>query len=210
MDVAPRFRCSEPHRGVFWNPIRAGFGIVGIGVFLALERLAKVGEFIYLECLASSTCLEYHYILPSTSSLRQLQTPLRSYPPLITTNSTKQQPIIAPPRLPLPTPLRLSSPTIKPKLKINPNPTALHRTFPTMPRRGGGGNSREVQISKAMSWLLRHGAKGEGIKMDANGFINVADLVSWVFFLFLLLCDESGGEEGGWRRILSFIFLLER
>lgn len=57
-----------------------------------------------------------------------------------------------------------------------------------MARRGGGrskdkgsGNSaepRDVQISKAMSWLLRHGAKGEGIKMDANGYINVADLVS--------------------------------
>ena len=57
-----------------------------------------------------------------------------------------------------------------------------------MVRRGGGrskdkgsGNSaepRDVQISKAMSWLLRHGAKAEGIKMDANGYINVADLVS--------------------------------
>ena len=57
-----------------------------------------------------------------------------------------------------------------------------------MARRGGGssrgkgsGNSsepRDVQISKAMSWLLRHGAKGEGIKMDANGYINVSDLVS--------------------------------
>ncbi|KAL8796843.1 MAG: hypothetical protein Q9195_000926 [Heterodermia aff. obscurata] len=58
-----------------------------------------------------------------------------------------------------------------------------------MARRGGGrskdkgsGNSsepRDVQISKAMSWLLRHGAKGEGIKMDANGYINVADLMAW-------------------------------
>ena len=56
-----------------------------------------------------------------------------------------------------------------------------------MPRRGGGASRekasgsavpRDVQISKAMSWLLRHGAKGEGIKMDANGYVNVADLVS--------------------------------
>ena len=61
-----------------------------------------------------------------------------------------------------------------------------------MPRRGGGSSRgkgsgggnipRDVQISKAMSWLLRHGAKSESIKMDANGYINVADLVSEYFF----------------------------
>ena len=71
-----------------------------------------------------------------------------------------------------------------------------------MARRGGGpskgkgsGNSsepRDVQISKAMSWLLRHGAKGEGIKMDANGYINVADLVSIIFyFVFVLFFARS-------------------
>ena len=53
----------------------------------------------------------------------------------------------------------------------------------------GSGNSnepRDVQISKAMSWLLRHGAKGEGIKMDANGYINVSDLVSIKILKFII------------------------
>ena len=61
MDVASRIRCSEPHKGIFLEADQAylgRFGTVGIGVFLALEHLAKVGESIYLKCLASSTCLE--------------------------------------------------------------------------------------------------------------------------------------------------------
>ena len=71
-----------------------------------------------------------------------------------------------------------------------------------MPRRGGGGKGgaalpRDVQISKAMSWLLRHGAKGEGIKMDANGFVNVADLVSWFSFCFVSLLFKCWGGKGG-------------
>ena len=70
-----------------------------------------------------------------------------------------------------------------------------------MPRRGGGsyrgkgsggGNvPRDVQVSKAMSWLLRHGAKQEGIKMDENGYVNVADLVCDDFILHGFPCHES-------------------
>ena len=53
-------------------------------------------------------------------------------------------------------------------------------------RRGGGGGgsrggrgppSREVTISKAMSFVLRHGAEKEGLKLDENGYANVAELV---------------------------------
>ena len=53
-----------------------------------------------------------------------------------------------------------------------------------MPRGGGsrGGSSRgpiprEVMISKKISWVLRHGAVKEGLKLDENGYANCADLV---------------------------------
>lgn len=52
-------------------------------------------------------------------------------------------------------------------------------------RRGGGrggggrgqGQSRDVQVSKALSLLLRHAAEKEGVKMNAQGYANVADVV---------------------------------
>ena len=52
-------------------------------------------------------------------------------------------------------------------------------------RRGGGASSRggrgppsrDVTISKAMSFVLRHGADKEGLKLDENGYANVAELV---------------------------------
>lgn len=37
---------------------------------------------------------------------------------------------------------------------------------------------REVQVSKQMSWLLRHGAEQEGLKLDEGGFINAADVLN--------------------------------
>ena len=58
----------------------------------------------------------------------------------------------------------------------------------SMPRRiykpksssgGGVGQKppREITVSKALSFLLRHGATTEGIEMDDAGFANVADVV---------------------------------
>ena len=48
-------------------------------------------------------------------------------------------------------------------------------------RGGGRGNRgplpREVQVSKKLSWLLRHGATGEGLKLDSAGFINLQDVL---------------------------------
>ena len=49
-------------------------------------------------------------------------------------------------------------------------------------RRGGGrggGQPRDVQVSKALSLLLRHAAEKEGVKMNAQGYANVADVVSF-------------------------------
>ncbi|OOQ86739.1 tRNA splicing 2' phosphotransferase 1 [Penicillium brasilianum] len=49
--------------------------------------------------------------------------------------------------------------------------------------RGGGGRgqgqSRDVQVSKALSLLLRHAAEKEGVKMNAQGYANVADVLAW-------------------------------
>ncbi|KAI9795171.1 MAG: hypothetical protein M1816_000193 [Peltula sp. TS41687] len=44
---------------------------------------------------------------------------------------------------------------------------------------GGGGASREVQISKAMSFILRHGAQREGLKLDERGYARVDELLLW-------------------------------
>ena len=66
-----------------------------------------------------------------------------------------------------------------------------------MPRRGGGSGGgggtrghmpRDVVISKKMSWVLRHGAVKEGLKLDENGYMNCADLVSRGWFSCLGLC----------------------
>ncbi|CZT22632.1 related to tRNA 2`-phosphotransferase [Ramularia collo-cygni] len=50
-------------------------------------------------------------------------------------------------------------------------------------RRGGksGGRAaptREVQVSKKLSWLLRHGAEKEGLQLQEGGFISVSDVLS--------------------------------
>ena len=41
-----------------------------------------------------------------------------------------------------------------------------------------GATGREVTVSKAMSYLLRHGAEKEGVKIDEGGWVRVVDLVS--------------------------------
>ena len=61
-----------------------------------------------------------------------------------------------------------------------------------MPRpwgRGGGkeGGGREplprdVVISMKISYILRHGAEKEGLKLDQNGYANCADLVREYLF----------------------------
>ena len=43
--------------------------------------------------------------------------------------------------------------------------------------RGQDYDSPEVRISKTLSWLLRHGAQGEGLKMRKDGYVKVDDLV---------------------------------
>ena len=58
-------------------------------------------------------------------------------------------------------------------------------------RRGGRGgrNPRDLprsqQISRQLSWLLRHGAVREGLKLGKGGYVSLQDAVS-VTFLFPL------------------------
>jgi 2'-phosphotransferase len=47
-----------------------------------------------------------------------------------------------------------------------------------MPGGGRGGPMpRQVQVSKKLSWLLRHGAEKEGLQLDDAGYINLKDVV---------------------------------
>ncbi|PYI30347.1 phosphotransferase KptA/Tpt1, partial [Aspergillus indologenus CBS 114.80] len=39
--------------------------------------------------------------------------------------------------------------------------------------------SRQVTVSKAMSFILRHAAEKEGLAMDAQGYASVGDLLAW-------------------------------
>ena len=39
--------------------------------------------------------------------------------------------------------------------------------------------ARSIQISKALSWLLRHGAAKERIPIDAAGYVNLHDVLQW-------------------------------
>ena len=61
--------------------------------------------------------------------------------------------------------------------------------------RGGGRSAqpRETVVSKALSFLLRHGARGEGIELDDGGWANLADVVSGLrnFFTSLLPFGSS-------------------
>ena len=64
---------------------------------------------------------------------------------------------------------------------------------------GGGGKggkhrqpqSREVTVSKALSFLLRHGAKDEGVQLDEGGWANVRDVVCQ-FLVLLYNCFQMG------------------
>jgi RNA:NAD 2'-phosphotransferase (TPT1/KptA family) len=49
--------------------------------------------------------------------------------------------------------------------------------------RGGRGGpvDREVTVSKALSWILRHGAAKEGLVLDKEGFARVDELVCLLF-----------------------------
>lgn len=76
-----------------------------------------------------------------------------------------------------------------PSFFFYPRPQSLAYPIGKMPGRGCGRHkfgsskakvppSREETISKAMSYVLRHGAEKEKLKLDEGGYINCMALVS--------------------------------
>ncbi|KAI0039661.1 hypothetical protein FA95DRAFT_1001351 [Auriscalpium vulgare] len=70
-------------------------------------------------------------------------------------------------------------------------PSVEHKSRGAQKQKGrggpGGGSSKlrslpkdspEVRVSKTLSWILRHGAKAEGLPMREDGFVRVADLLA--------------------------------
>ena len=51
--------------------------------------------------------------------------------------------------------------------------------------------SREVQVSKKISWLLRHGAEKEGLKLGAGGYALVSEVVSLNIVTFHRLSQKA-------------------
>lgn len=49
--------------------------------------------------------------------------------------------------------------------------------------RGHPRDEEDVRISKTLSWLLRHGAKTEGLNMRTDGYVQVQDLVSFMLHM---------------------------
>lgn len=75
---------------------------------------------------------------------------------------------------------------------------------------GGGGKprhedpktGRQITVSKAMSFILRHAAEKEGLRMDAQGYASVGDLVCLLALFHLSRLFRSGAG------IASLGFLL--
>jgi 2'-phosphotransferase len=69
-------------------------------------------------------------------------------------------------------------------------------------RKRGGHNDdrnrlpRNVQISKKLSWLLRHGAEKEGLKLGPGGYVNVKEVVGLleIGMMRVLKCQRTPGK----------------
>lgn len=67
------------------------------------------------------------------------------------------------------------------------------------------GASREIDISKNLSYLLRHGAESEGIELDDGGWASVADVVGFSCLFSLSLFFYFRAEYAAWLKDLSYI-----
>lgn len=119
--------------------------------------------------------------------LRQSSLPLCMFHRLLTRSSSISR--LACKSLPSP-PTKLSSCTYATKA-IMSEPAHQNQKGSKGGRKGGGGgggsgkklrglreDSVEVRLSKTVTWILRHGAKSEGIFMRPDGAVRVSDLVS--------------------------------
>lgn len=176
---------------------------------MCLDTHAKVGEdsgsrdhfqrFIYCETseipYIHHTTIPLRCVRPSSSILRNrkiIQVPLLTPPTTkflcsfaaVTSTSTCRVPQLSFGR------------EVSPLAKSVRSLASYSTPLIEMARGGRGGNrrlpqTREVMISKALSFLLRHGGLEEGVEMDEGGWANVADVVSW-FYLFCWLLEFAG------------------
>lgn len=72
----------------------------------------------------------------------------------------------------------------------------------------GGPMPREVQVSKALSKLLRHSAEKEGLQLDAAGYINLKDVVGLVHAISFLSLKNIYMLALSTDRATIFFFLL--
>lgn len=56
----------------------------------------------------------------------------------------------------------------------------LRHSYPSYPEVPTGDKSYSKE--RKVSWLLRHGAGQEGLKLGKGGYVNVRDAVSWIEF----------------------------
>ncbi|KAJ5774269.1 hypothetical protein N7457_009165 [Penicillium paradoxum] len=73
-------------------------------------------------------------------------------------------------------------------------------------RRGRGhgqGQSRDVQVSKALSLLLRHAAEKEGLKMNAQGYASVTDVVCSFISPRTIGLQSTNLAQLNWRKLKS-------
>ena len=59
------------------------------------------------------------------------------------------------------------------------------------PPRRREDESPDVQISKTLSYILRHGAAKEGLRLRPDGFVRVDELVRFAYLLEFLSIDSS-------------------
>ena len=55
-----------------------------------------------------------------------------------------------------------------------------------------------VRLSKAMSWLLRHGAVKEGVKINADGYVKMSDMLDY-------LAKEKGYKDLKVDKIMEIV-----
>ncbi|KAF2841126.1 hypothetical protein M501DRAFT_989683 [Patellaria atrata CBS 101060] len=59
-----------------------------------------------------------------------------------------------------------------------PQPRSDRKGSSRSGRSRNGPLPREVMVSKKLSWLLRHGAEKEGLKLGVGGYVNLADVLN--------------------------------
>jgi hypothetical protein len=66
---------------------------------------------------------------------------------------------------------------------------------------GGGAMNREVAVSKALSKLLRHAAEDVGLKLDAEGYARLDDVVSTSAIYLPSLQNSPSEKKGGQQQV---------